>query len=93
MVTPLKPFEALALERALLVSDREVLGEIVEEGKTGMIFKTDNVDDLAQKMELLIKNPSLRKELGKNGRKWVLENRTWNLNAKKYLDIYNSIKI
>jgi glycosyltransferase involved in cell wall biosynthesis len=91
MVTPLKPFEALALQRALLVSDREVLSEIVKEGKTGMMFKTGDVNDLAKKIELLIKNSSLRKQFGMNGRKWVLENRTWKLNAEKYLEIYNSI--
>ena len=91
MVTPLKPFEALALERALLVSDRPVLKEIVKENKTGMMFKTGDIDDLVRKIELLIENPSLRKQLGKNGRKWILENRTWKLNAEKYLDIYNSI--
>ena len=57
LVTPLKPFEAMALERALVVSDLPALREIVTPGETGMTFKAGDADDLARVLSDLLGDP------------------------------------
>ena len=46
-VTPLKPFEALALGRPLIMSDRPVAAEIVGNEERGLLFKTGDDEHLA----------------------------------------------
>lgn len=77
IVSPMKPLEALAMEKAILVSDVEALREMIEPEKTGLVFKAGDVDDLAAKLATLIDNPAERRKLGKNGRAYVIENRAW----------------
>lgn len=77
MVSPLKPFEAMAMEKAVLSSNVNALKEIVKDGFNGLLFEKDNVVDLADKLEILINDNELRNLLGKNARKWIIENRDW----------------
>ena len=47
LVTPLKPYEAMAMERAVVVSDVPALREIVVPGETGLVFRPEDAHDLA----------------------------------------------
>ncbi|UTM03651.1 glycosyltransferase family 4 protein [Alcaligenes sp. NLF5-7] len=77
MVSPMKPLEALAMQKAILVSSVQALREMVIENKTGLVFEKGNIEDLAEKLKILINNDELRKKLGVNGRAWVEDQRTW----------------
>ncbi len=77
MVSPLKPFEAMAMEKAVLASNVEALAEIVTHEQTGLLFEKGSMQDLANKLTKLINNDILRLELGKRSRTWVCENRDW----------------
>lgn len=77
LVTPLKPLEALAMEKAVVVSSVRAMAEMVEDGQTGLVFEKDNVADLTRTLALLIDDPALRNSLGEAGRRWVQADRTW----------------
>ena len=77
MVSPMKPLEALAMEKAVVVSSVRALVEMVQDGKTGLVFEKGNVESLATTLYRLIESPSLRATLGANGRDWVKRERTW----------------
>ncbi|MGE6474986.1 glycosyltransferase family 4 protein [Psychrobacter sp. NPDC078631] len=77
LVSPMKPLEALAMKKAVLVSSVQALKEMVIENKTGLVFEKGNVSDLADKLQLLMNDKSLRKTLGENGRAWVEVERNW----------------
>ena len=77
LVTPLKPFEAMRGECAVLVSDLPALSEIVNDGVTGRLFKSGDVEDLANCIEELCREGDQRKRLGQAAKAWVEENRTW----------------
>lgn len=81
MVSPMKPLEASAMEKAILVSSVRALTEMVVDGETGLVFEKGNIVDMADKLQILIQNPELRVRLGKAGRKWVEEQRTWTKTA------------
>lgn len=76
-VSPMKPFEALAQEKAVVASSVKALSQIVLDGETGLIFEKGNPDDLAAKVTTLFESPELRARLGRTGRQWVIENRSW----------------
>lgn len=60
--------EAYAHGKPVVASRLGSLMEIVEDEYTGLLFEVKNVDDLAQQIRRLIKNPSLVFKLGKNAR-------------------------
>ena len=90
-VTPLKPFEALALGRPLIMSDRPVAAEIVGDQERGLLFKTGDQADLAATIARLIDDPHRRRALTEAGRKWIETERTWTRNAELYREIYDRL--
>jgi len=77
MVSPMKPLEALAMEKAVVVSSVRALVEMVQHDITGLVFEKGNTASLAATLQRLIDAPELRARLGENGRKWVERERTW----------------
>jgi glycosyltransferase involved in cell wall biosynthesis len=77
MVSPMKPLEALAMEKAVLVSSVRALDEMIKHEETGLVFRKGDIDNLAETLFRLINNPNLRHALGKKGREWVSNERTW----------------
>ena len=77
MVSPMKPLEASAMKKAIVVSSVRALTEMIVDGETGLVFEKGNIQDLSTKLESLLSNKALRKKLGENGRKWVENERTW----------------
>jgi PEP-CTERM/exosortase A-associated glycosyltransferase len=91
LTTPLKPLEAMAMERAVLVSDVPAMQELVENGKTGLVFRAAEPADLAAKCVRLLENDNLRNELGSNAREYVTEERSWSELVLNYQAIYNRL--
>jgi glycosyltransferase involved in cell wall biosynthesis len=89
-VTPLKPFEAMAMERALVCSDLPALREIVGTDR-GKLFRTDSLDSLASTLSQLLAAPDERQRLGAVGRAWVIKERSWKRNAERYLELYDDL--
>lgn len=84
LVTPLKPFEAMAMGKLILVSDTPALREMVIDGRTGLVFLPENTEAL---LDCLRKILSCR-HLGEEARRWVVENRNWSNLISRYRDIY-----
>lgn len=88
LTTPLKPYEAMAMEKALLVSRVGGLTEIVQDGETGVHFTAENVEDLTQKAKCLLKDAQLRSCLGKQARAWVVREHDWRVVVEQYASVY-----
>ena len=88
MVSPLKPFEAMSMAKAVLSSDVAALAEIVDDGKTGLLFKKDDSEDFAKVILKLIQDKELRSTLGHNARKWVEEEKDWKMLSKRISGVY-----
>jgi glycosyltransferase involved in cell wall biosynthesis len=77
MVSPLKPLEAMAMEKTVLVSSVRALNEMVAHGETGWVFEKGNTRSLADELARLIADPALRRRMGDKARRWVASERTW----------------
>jgi len=93
MVSPMKPLEALAMEKAVVVSGVRALAEIIEHESTGLVFEKGNIQSLADALERLIQDPNLRRRLGNNGRKWVADMRTWQKTGRLATEIIASLQL
>lgn len=91
LVTPLKPLEAMAMEKCIIASNVGGLKEIVHDGVTGLLFEADNVEDLIQKINLAIVDNALRERLAKNAREWVVKHRNWKHLVNNYIKLYASL--
>jgi glycosyltransferase involved in cell wall biosynthesis len=91
-VPPLKVLEAMAMQKAVIVSNIAPLLDIVENGKNGLVCEPDNIESLKSSILKLYHNKMLRDTLGEKARKWVEKNRSLNSMSQKYLHLYNSFK-
>lgn len=71
---PSKIFEALAMEKALLLGvDGEAKKHFIDKADSGYFFEPENVKDLVDKIVKLEQNPEELKRKGQNGRAYVNE--------------------
>lgn len=91
MVSPLKPFEALAMGKAVVASDVAALEEIIQPDVTGLLHRKGDVHDLTAKLTLLTNEPDVRDRLASNGLAWVREHRQWSHIARIVSDVYRHL--
>jgi glycosyltransferase involved in cell wall biosynthesis len=91
MVTPLKPYEALAMERPLVVADLPALREIVAPEVRGLVFPAGDADALAASLGRLIDDPALGRRMGAAGREWVARERSWKANGPRFRAVYDAV--
>lgn len=88
LVTPLKPLEAMAQGRILAASDVGGHLELIEDGKTGVLFKADDPASLADKVGALLAAQEQWPALRAAGRRYVETERNWPVSVARYQDIY-----
>jgi glycosyltransferase involved in cell wall biosynthesis len=82
--------EAMAMGKAAVVSDRGMLSEIVEHGKTGMVFDGSETA-LRETFAALIANKATARALGKAARQKTLVDYSLSAQAAAILNIYKTL--
>ena len=80
--------EASSCEKAIICSDTYGLADTIVENITGLKHITKDINSLSNKMSILIEDNDLRERLGKNGRKYVVDNFSSNLITNLWLDYF-----
>jgi len=83
--------EAMACGKPVVASNASSLPEVVEDGKTGLLANPACVDDFTDQVLRLLRDESLRKRLGGAGRERVLRNFSWDVAARKTLEVYQRV--
>lgn len=91
MVSPLKPFEAMAMEKAVIASDVDALAEIVSDSSNGVLFKKGDAESLTNRLRSLLDDPSLRIRIAEAGRRWVEKERDWKHLSGSIAAIYQEL--
>jgi PEP-CTERM/exosortase A-associated glycosyltransferase len=91
LVTPLKPLEAMAQGRILAASDVGGHLELIEHGKTGVLFKANDPQSLAQHVGDLLAAQAEWPALRANGRRYVETERNWPVSVARYKNIYGRL--
>ncbi|MGV9381804.1 glycosyltransferase family 4 protein [Nonomuraea sp. NPDC003707] len=91
LVTPLKPVEAMALGKPVVLSDLPALSELVGSDGAGMLVPPGDPAALAKAIAGLREDPARRAEMGEAGRAEVAAKRTWSRVAETYQALYRSL--
>jgi PEP-CTERM/exosortase A-associated glycosyltransferase len=91
LVTPLKPLEAMAQGRLIVASDVGGHLELIEDGKTGVLFAAGNPEALASATLALLKAPERWHALREAARNFVERERNWGGSVIRYKGIYNGL--
>jgi glycosyltransferase involved in cell wall biosynthesis len=92
VVSPLKPFEAMAMAKPVVLSDLAALREIVVHGETGLLCKPADPEDLAAVLARLANDEGLRRRLGEAARRWVVACRSWSAHARTLVKLYGELR-
>ena len=84
--SPTKLFEYMAMEKAIAASRLGQIGDVIEDGISGLLLTPGSVDELVAAIEKLAADPELRTRLGRAARATVLEKYTWRASAKRATD-------
>lgn len=91
LVTPLKPYEAMASGVPLVVSDIDALREVTGDGDRARYFATSDVSSLVAVLTELYEQPQARASLSEKARRWVETDRQWSTFGDIYREMYRSI--
>jgi glycosyltransferase involved in cell wall biosynthesis len=86
--SPTKLFEYMAMGKAIAASALDQIADVLEDGRTALLVKPGDADELAEAIQRLAADAQLRLELGHNARETALARHTWRQNAKRVLE-YN----
>jgi glycosyltransferase involved in cell wall biosynthesis len=90
-VTPLKPLEAMAYKKLVLVSDVGGMKELVKNEFNGIVFNSDSYEEIKNTIIDVINRNDLDKII-ENGYTYIKKEKNWKINAKKYYSIYENLK-
>jgi glycosyltransferase involved in cell wall biosynthesis len=87
-VTPMKPYEAMAVGSAVIMSELPVTNELLGDCARGLTFPCEDVGQLTARIEWLLANPRERADLSAAAMKWVREERSWHTVCRQFPSIY-----
>jgi glycosyltransferase involved in cell wall biosynthesis len=85
------PAEAMATERPVVAFNNCAVPEVVKQNKCGFVVPPKNHNELAKAVITLLQDEKLRKKFGHAGRKRVERLFTWELAAKRTLNVYKKV--
>jgi len=66
--------EAMSMKTLVIGANNTGIKEIIQNNKTGLLFETNNIENLAEKMSEMLKNPDKRDRLALDGFNHFLKN-------------------
>lgn len=88
---PISLLEKMSMSLPVIVSDIPELTTIIKHNVNGLVFKKGAVQELAEKMDELAMNVSLRERLGNEGRKTVIEHYSKKNEIKEISGVYKKM--
>lgn len=88
LVTPLKPLEAMAQGRLVIASDVGGHRELIKDHQTGLLFKADDVDALAQLLKRYATDSAVTSRIRATARVYVENERSWAHSIANYQQVF-----
>jgi len=88
LVTPLKPLEAMAQRKIVVLSDVGGHSELLDNGRFGRMFQAGSAPALALAILRALDERASWPEETEQGRRYVETERTWKSSVERYRDVY-----
>lgn len=89
--SPVKIFEYMAAGKAIVASRLGQIGEVIEDGTTGLLVEPDSPEALSSAIVRLANDPELRERLGRAAREAAVARHTWRRNAERVVETYDAV--
>ena len=83
--------EAMASQKPIVASDVGGVSRVIIDGYNGLLFQSENVDDLAMKLQKLLSDKRFARTLAQNGSEYVKDKLSENNYIRNYMDFINLI--
>lgn len=87
IASPIKIYEYMACGKPIIASNISDIGSLLEKSSAGISIPPNDDILLAENIIKLLKDEKLRDIMSKNARKYIIENCTWEITAKRVLDV------
>mgnify|MGYP001370678648 CR=1 FL=1 len=88
---PNKLFEYMSSNLPIVCSDFELWRDLIEKNKCGLCVNPYDPTEISKSISKIINDSDMRIQMGKNGRKAIVDSYNWEKESLKLLDIYKSI--
>jgi len=86
--------EAEVMQVPVIATNVGGTSEAMINGKTGYLVNQGDIKEIESKINLLLNDENLAKQIGNDGRKFVIENFSWEITVKKFIEnMKNSINV
>lgn len=85
--SPIKIFEYMMAGKPTVAGSIGQVADVILDRENGRLYEPGNVAELADVLQDLVRNPSVRDSMGSAGRTWVESVRTWDHNAAELIEI------
>lgn len=90
-ISPLKPFESMAMGQVVVGSNVAALKEIIVDGEQGRLFRKGDSHHLYEVLESIISKPKEMARLSASGLAWVKKHRDWNSLASYLGEVHEAV--
>ena len=84
---PLTLKEAQLMEKPVVATDVGGVSEMMDDGKTGFLINEGDYRGLIEKLTILLNDKTKAQQMGKEGRKFIIDNFSWEKIAHNFLEI------
>jgi glycosyltransferase involved in cell wall biosynthesis len=84
--SPTKLFEYMGLGKAIVASDLEQIGTVIEHGHSGLLYPPGDIAKAAAAIDLLLGDAALRERLGTTALAHAEEHYSWTAHVRRILD-------
>ena len=88
--SPLKLCEYMACQKPVVATKTSGF-EILEENDAGLLIDPEDTKEFANAIVQLLMSPELRRKMGTNGRRYVVENRSWERVARSVAEVCQQV--
>jgi len=88
---PICMLEAMACKKPVVAFDFPFSREIILDMYNGLLAKPGDVEDLSNKIRILLADKKLRLKLGQNAYDHVKKRHNWDTLVEKYIEVYRNI--
>lgn len=88
---PIKIFEYMACGKPFIYSDIKPVRDEIDYEKYGFLVNPDNETEIIKAIESYLNNPGLAEEHSINARKLIEDNKNWEIESKKLIDLVGKL--
>ena len=84
-MSPLTLLEAQLMEKPVIATKVGGIPELMKDSETGFLVEKGNAQELIDKINIFLGDENKTREFGRAGKKFVIENFSWDVISKKFL--------